>query len=352
MEEKFIENVKDKKSKRVMFIDIAKGIAIICIILGHLGINNINRVVFTFHVPIFFMITGYFINKKYTIKEFIINKFKRLIVPYFITSFVIILLSLFSLKIYYGVNILNKLGAKEWLIAAIYGAGDNHIFLGYNFKAIGAIWFLWASFWASILLRSSLEFKKEYRILFITVLFLIGYYTSKIIWLPLSIQAGFCATLFMYVGYLINIYFEKYKNIYYKYKKFIIIISFIIWLQFIYNFKSFWLVHCDIGRGVVDIIGCLCACYCTMLLSKIINQKTKIIYKILDFSGKYSLLILCIHLVELNFFRWTNIITINHTLNISSQYSIILIAFGKVIFDIGLAYILSKNKLINKVFYK
>ena len=95
MEEKFIENVKDKKSKRVMFIDIAKGIAIICIILGHLGINNINRVVFTFHVPIFFMITGYFINKKYTIKEFIINKFKRLIVPYFITSFVIILLSLF-----------------------------------------------------------------------------------------------------------------------------------------------------------------------------------------------------------------------------------------------------------------
>ena len=303
MEEKFIENIKKKKKKTVMFIDIAKGIAIICIILGHLGINNINRVVFTFHVPIFFMITGYFINKKYTIKEFIINKFKRLIVPYFITSFVIILLSLFSLKIYYGVNILNKLGAKEWLIAAIYGAGDNHIFLGYNFKAIGAIWFLWASFWASILLRSSLEFKKEYRILFITVLFLIGYYTSKIIWLPLSIQAGFCATLFMYVGYLINIYFEKYKNIYYKYKKFIIIISFIIWLQFIYNFKSFWLVHCDIGRGVVDIIGCLCACYCTMLLSKIINQKTKIIYKILYFYGKYSLLILCIDLVELHFFR-------------------------------------------------
>ena len=350
MKKVFIEN--DKETKRVVFIDIAKGIAIISIILGHLGLNEINRVVFTFRIPIFFIITGYFINKKYTIKEFINNKFKRLIIPYFITSFLIIIISLFSLKIFLGVNILNTLGVREWLIATIYGAGDNHIFLGYKYRAIGAIWFLWASFWASTFIRISLEFKKEYRILFITVLFLIGYYTSKIIWFPLSIQAGFCATLFMYVGYLINIYFDKYKNIYYKYKKYIIIVSFIIWIQFIHNFKSFWLVHCDIGRGFIDIIGCLCACYCIMLLSKIINQKTKIIYKILDFSGKYSLLILCIHLIELNFFRWTNIITINNTLNISSHHLIIFIAFGKIIFDIGLAYILSKNKLINKIFYK
>ena len=338
--------------KRIEFIDIAKGIAIICIILGHLGSNQINRIVFTFHVPIFFIITGYFTNRKYNNKEFIINKFKRLIIPYFITSFFIIVISLFSLKIFFGVNILNTLGAKEWIMATIYGAGDNHVFLGYKFRAIGAIWFLWASFWAGILLRISLEFKKGYRILFIVALFLIGYFTSKKIWLPLSIQAGFCATLFMYIGYLINVYFDKYKNLYYKYKKYIIILSFIIWIQFIYNFKSFWLVHCDIGRGIIDIIGCLCACYCVMLLSKNINEKTKIISKFLDFTGRYSLLILCIHIIELNLFPWTNIITINNTLNIAPQYLVILIALGKIVFDIGLTYILSNNKYINKIFYK
>ena len=59
--------------KRIEFIDIAKGIAIICIILGHLGSNQINRIVFTFHVPIFFIITGYFTNRIYNNKEFIIN---------------------------------------------------------------------------------------------------------------------------------------------------------------------------------------------------------------------------------------------------------------------------------------
>ncbi len=71
--------------KRLRYVDIAKGIAIICIILGHLGNVNINRFIFTFHVPIFFLITGYFINKKRSIKEFVYVKFRALIVPYIVT---------------------------------------------------------------------------------------------------------------------------------------------------------------------------------------------------------------------------------------------------------------------------
>ena len=34
--------------KRIVSIDIARGIAILCIILGHLGIRQINRIVFMF----------------------------------------------------------------------------------------------------------------------------------------------------------------------------------------------------------------------------------------------------------------------------------------------------------------
>ena len=64
------------KSTRLQYIDIAKGIAMICIILGHLGNASINRIVFTFHVPIFFFITGYFTNKKRDLNGFIKNKAK------------------------------------------------------------------------------------------------------------------------------------------------------------------------------------------------------------------------------------------------------------------------------------
>lgn len=80
------------KSTRLQYIDIAKGIAMICIILGHLGNASINRIVFTFHVPIFFFITGYFTNKKRDLNGFIKNKAKTLLVPYIITSIVIIII--------------------------------------------------------------------------------------------------------------------------------------------------------------------------------------------------------------------------------------------------------------------
>ena len=51
-------NASKSAAGRLRFVDIAKGISIICIILGHLGIHNITRVVFTFHVPIFFVAAG------------------------------------------------------------------------------------------------------------------------------------------------------------------------------------------------------------------------------------------------------------------------------------------------------
>ena len=52
-----------------------------------------NSVVFTFHVPVFFFITGYFTNTNLCIKDFIKNKTRTLLVPYVFTSFLIILLS-------------------------------------------------------------------------------------------------------------------------------------------------------------------------------------------------------------------------------------------------------------------
>lgn len=81
-----------KENARMQFIDIAKGIAIICIILGHIGNPTINRIVFTFHVPIFFLITGYFINTKREMLDFIKIKFRTLIVPYIVTCIVIVII--------------------------------------------------------------------------------------------------------------------------------------------------------------------------------------------------------------------------------------------------------------------
>ncbi|MDD6423524.1 MAG: hypothetical protein PUF83_10810 [Intestinibaculum porci] len=42
-----------KKKKRIDEFDIAKGIAIIAMIIGHLGMKHINMIVYAFHMPLF-----------------------------------------------------------------------------------------------------------------------------------------------------------------------------------------------------------------------------------------------------------------------------------------------------------
>ena len=186
--EKASGNVSKPAAGRLRFVDIAKGISIICIILGHLGIHNITRVVFTFHVPIFFLITGYFVSRKEGVRDFAMKKARTLLVPYFVTSLVMIAVAAgLGLR---DVGVLHNV--KEWTYAALYASGGRYD-KPFYIKEIGAIWFLWASFWGCLFLRAALELKARWRITMIAALFAFGYYSRALCWFPLSIQAGACA---------------------------------------------------------------------------------------------------------------------------------------------------------------
>ena len=94
----------------------------ICIILGHMGNANINRVVFTFHVPIFFFITGYFISDKCEVNIFVRNKVRTLIIPYIITCLAIVIIATLQGAICDDAIV----EIKKWSYASVYGAGDSY----------------------------------------------------------------------------------------------------------------------------------------------------------------------------------------------------------------------------------
>ena len=340
-----VYEVKKRENRRILYIDVAKGIAMICIILGHLGNPNINRVVFTFHVPIFFFITGYFTNNKKTFSEFVKNKARTLIVPYVVTCIFIILLA--SIQGYIVGNATSEF--RTWAYASIYGAGDTYKEPFY-IQGIGAIWFLWATFWGSIFLRLSFKFDKCVRAIFIAMIFAIGYYSRKIFWFPLSIQAGACATLFMYMGNLLNLTKDIIKEVPNEVKNFGIGFAMVTWYFFIKDFQSFWLVHCDIGRGIVDIFGSMCACAMVILISRAIEIKTKKISNMLAYFGKYSLLILCVHVIELNLIQWWKITDKIIMMGGTEEIRLAVIIICKLILDLGITYILSKITFVRKVF--
>lgn len=147
-------------SKRIRTLDIAKGLAMICIIIGHMGIGAIDRVVYTFHVPLFFLIAGYFASDSQSLWEVTKKKARTLLVPYCLTCIVIILLGTL-----YGWHRGDAVTAlRDWSFASLYGSGAYYG-KPFEIKAIGAIWFLWALFWACIfmriLLRSSFSKVRE-----------------------------------------------------------------------------------------------------------------------------------------------------------------------------------------------
>ena len=48
----------EHKSNRILWIDAAKGIGLLCVILGHLGVPYLSTLVYTFHMPLFFFLSG------------------------------------------------------------------------------------------------------------------------------------------------------------------------------------------------------------------------------------------------------------------------------------------------------
>lgn len=76
---------------RIEWIDTAKGIGLLCVILGHLHIPYLSAWIYTFHIPLFFFLSGCVFNgQKYSFKEYFIRRFKSLIVPYFVLGAVIL----------------------------------------------------------------------------------------------------------------------------------------------------------------------------------------------------------------------------------------------------------------------
>ena len=77
---------------RVIWIDQLRGIAIFLVILGHVNLpGKLNGFIYSFHMPLFFMITGLTMNNhklsRSAMKEYMLCQIKHLLIPYFWMSF-------------------------------------------------------------------------------------------------------------------------------------------------------------------------------------------------------------------------------------------------------------------------
>lgn len=94
-------------SKRNTAISIAKGIAIILMVIGHAEAPElVTNFIYTFHMPLFFMAAGYFFSRKYLDDpwSFISKRIKGLYFPFLKWSFLYLILH----NIWFQLGILNE----------------------------------------------------------------------------------------------------------------------------------------------------------------------------------------------------------------------------------------------------
>lgn len=285
--------------KRLLWPDVAKGIGIIAIIIGHMGINNINRIVFLFHVPLFYVISGYFLNPQKKFETMVRGKIKTLILPYIYTCV--------AMCVFGGLKAMlesqsSVSALKFWMFAALYGAGttwENPFYI----PQIGAIWFLLALFQGIVITWWCLQKIEKH---FFVLLGLVGIslFISQYIWLPFSVLTGPIAAVYILLGYEARKlgFFTKTGFSFLSIGTSLVMLAIGAW-----KFNGLWLASNWYGNGIMDFACTICGVYVVVHLSRIISQKTKILSGVLSFYGKNSLLIMCVHLLELNLFPWVSV---------------------------------------------
>jgi polysaccharide biosynthesis protein PslL len=283
---------------RIIWLDLAKGIAIILVVFGHslidIGLNN--HYIYWFHMPAFFILTGMVFTppniwKKF--KSFLSKRFKQLIIPYI--SFLVLITMVRYL--YLGTQPLN------WYINDILHviAGGQSI----PSAAYVTMWFITCLFVSQLLI--SILFisirKNLFRILIIICLYLLAHFESYLstiieIHIPGNVDVSLLAVSYICIGMLIRHLLQTIEK-----KLLTTIVTFSLLLSIftiLLAENEYFYYRLDLYQKIYHSIALdfLLPLSFTIVLLGIsyLLSKTKVISSILQSIGNSSLVIMYLHI--------------------------------------------------------
>ena len=141
-------------------LDIIKGVGIILMVIGHSGAPDyVHDVIYTFHMPLFFIASGWFFSERSLddTKGFAVRKIKSIYFPYRKWCIIFLLLH----NVFYSVGIINDAyGASNGSVShwysmknmAVHAADFTFRMSGYESYLLGAYWFVRSLLWGTLLL--------------------------------------------------------------------------------------------------------------------------------------------------------------------------------------------------------
>ena len=293
------------KDNRLHYLDAAKGFGMLAIIAGHMGHPEVEKFVFSFHVPLFFIISGYL----YSYKKDYTRRIKHMLIPYFMTAMGLLVLTDIR-EILKGLRSMNFAAVSkntvEYVFATIYGSGVRQDFLSYRIKPIGAIWFLLALLISQLIFDFVNQVIKNNKLLALRnisiVLTFVSVISARYTWLPFSVQAAGVGSLFMYCGLMI-------KELKLEDKKHLAMVGIAIWavaLFYSYRFGNMSVAECLFPNLIPNVLGAICGSYVIVSFFAWIEKKSarNAVWEKLCLLGEFSTAVLCVHLIEIRVVPW------------------------------------------------
>lgn len=194
-----------QNKKRIDWIDMAKGYGMIAVIISHICLGPLNLWLYTFHMPLFFFLSGYVFDNKNKFSDFIKKKARSLLVPYFSLGIPMVIFTILY-KIYYNSFSIEQ--SVELVKAFIIQ------------KRQWTLWYIACLFFLNIIFYCITKLIKRRSIIgLIAVIFAVlglCYYKSGGEALPWNIDVCFTALPFFFVGYVIKLNFDKLKVVFSK----------------------------------------------------------------------------------------------------------------------------------------
>lgn len=283
------------KRERIIWIDIAKAIAIICMIIGHLvplG-SPIRNLIYSFHMPLFFILTGYTmkrVNSFSDVFEQIKKDSKHILVPYF---------AIYALDKILGIVLQGEYIDFYKCIETLVWSSAVEV---KDHPLIGAIWFLNALFWTKILYNViQIVFRSSCSGIIYLMFALLGQLLAiRQEWMPLSFDIVFTATMYIYIGQILKAYWDFIES---KQQ----IISILLWGVWMFCWNEGMYVEMATRyypHFPASVLMSVCGCLSIFTLCKAVENNVYL-STILSNIGKHTLLILGIHHLSYRFsFLW------------------------------------------------
>lgn len=270
---------------RIHWLDTAKAIGIYLVILGHLSLpRNVMDVIYSFHMPLFFFLSGITFRNRDSFGSFLKKKARSLLIPYVFFSAVIFAFWFFVGR-RFGADTDQAGDAASALLQILYGINSS--------SYVTPLWFLTTLFVIEMALFLLLKQKRKILIVLeVSLLWILGetYYqlnqagaVPRLFW---NLDLGASYLFFITMGYLFS---EKFRALAMEVpvpKKCILLVPALALFA-----CSFWWNHESLMAACAGI-------FITVVVSQIIP-----VTKLISFFGKNTLTIFALHLMTLSVFK-------------------------------------------------